>query len=389
METPGHPRILILSASVGSGHIRAAAAIESALAQIAPEAAVTNVDVLQLTNNVFRRAYGAGYFRAAQRTPNLVGMMYDYLDRPIDGRFTTRARLAFERLNFTRLHRLLTDQPWDLAINTHFLPSHLIARLCRNQTVLFPQVTVVTDFDVHGMWIHDSCERYFLATEEGKANVVAGGVPAEKAVVTGIPIDPRFAEPRDRTEIIRRLGLSTDRPIILQMAGKFGVGSAEKIHQMICDVEHPLQIITVTGKNADAKESLLQMDCHPRHYRRILGYSNQMHDLLAAADIVGTKPGGLTTSECLASGCAMIVVEPIPGQEDRNADYVLENGCAIKVNNLASLTYKLNSLLSDPQKLQRMRAAALQCARPRAAFDIAAQCVELVESRASAAWRNM
>jgi len=374
------PRILILSASVGSGHIRAATALQTALGRMLPDARIAHVDVLQFTNAAFRRAYGAGYFRAAQSVPRLVGMLYDFLDQPGDAGVTARARLAFERMNFTRLTKILTHQPWDLAINTHFLPAALIARLSRNGSVHYPQATVVTDYDVHGMWIHEPCEKYFLATPECRANVIADGVSPERASVTGIPIDPVFAEPRDRMQTIRNLGLAVDRPIVLQLAGGFGIGSIERIHHSICQIERPLQIVAVAGKNEPARDAMASMDCHPRHQRRILGYTDQMHEFLLAADVVVSKPGGLTTTESLASGCAMLIVEPIPGQEDRNADYLLENGCGIKVNNLSSLTLKLSSLLNDPEKLARMRQNALDCSRPRAAFDIAEQCIELLHS---------
>jgi processive 1,2-diacylglycerol beta-glucosyltransferase len=375
---PSRPRVLILSASVGSGHIRAAKAIESAFNISYPEVAVTHVDVLQLTNGAFRKAYGAGYFRAAQHAPNLIGMLYDFLDRAGEAGATTPARHAFERLNFYRLKRLLAAQQWDLVINTHFLSAAMIAYLRRGGVVDFPQVTVVTDYDVHGMWIHQPCERMFVSTEESRINAIAEGVPAEQLSVTGIPIDPLFAENRDRAAIIAQLGLIPDRPIVLQMAGGFGVGSVEKIHQMILDVEQPIQIIAVAGKNEAVRETMANMPAPPRHSRTILGYTTQMHELFCAADVLISKPGGLTTSECLASGCAMIIAEPIPGQEDRNADFLLESGCALKVNNLASLTLKLQSLLADPSRLAEMRQKARQSGKPRAAFDVAKICNELL-----------
>ena len=373
------PRIAILSASVGAGHVRAAQAIESALGELLPDATIAHVDALDLTNGAFRRAYGAGYFRAVERAPRFVGWMYDFLDHPNDHGAATRTRQLFERLNFTRLTRLLTEHPWDLAICTHFLPAALLARLRRRELVQFPHAVVVTDFDVHGMWITRPCERFFVATDEAKANLAALQVDERDIRVTGIPIDPRFGGALDRGEAIARNDLAADRPIVLQLAGGFGIGSIERIHRSICQIVRPLQIVVVTGRNSGAAEALASVDHHPRHRRSILGYSTRMHELLRAADVVVTKPGGLTTAESLASGCPMVIAEPIPGQEDRNADFLLENGCAIKVNNLSSLTYKLSSLLEDQSRLARMRAAAMRCARPGAAHDVAASCVQLLQ----------
>jgi processive 1,2-diacylglycerol beta-glucosyltransferase len=351
------PRIVMLSASVGSGHVRAAKAIESALSELLPNATIAHVDVLNLTNPVFRRAYSAGYFRVVENAPHLVGMMYDMLDRPDDRGAGAKARLAFERLNFSRLIRFLLGRPWDLAISTHFLPPAILSWLRRTERMSFPQVTVVTDFDVHGMWINRPCERYFLATQETKTNAIAADVEAGRIDVTGIPIDPRFARMPSRTDARVRLGLSMDRPVVLQMAGGFGVGSIEGIYRSICKVQSPLQMVVVAGKNEEAKKRIEQIPVPAVHASQVLGYQTNMHEWMAAADVIVSKPGGLTTAESLACGCAMVIVEPIPGQEDRNADFLLENGCAIKINNLASLTHKLAALLNDPDRLtQRVRA---------------------------------
>jgi processive 1,2-diacylglycerol beta-glucosyltransferase len=373
------PHIVILSASVGSGHVRAAKAIESALSSQLPDATIAHVDALELTNGAFRRAYGAGYFRAARSAPRFVGWMYDFLDHPNDHGAATITRQFFERMNFTRLSKLLTDQPWDLAICTHFLPAALIAQMRRRELIRFPQAVVVTDFDVHGMWISRPCERFFVATEEARANLTAQDVDEREIQVTGIPIDPIFSVSLEKSQAIRRLELATDRPIVLQMAGGFGIGSVERIHRSILQIQRPLQVVVVTGRNADAGAALASMDHDPKHKRKILGYTSQMHELLNAADVVVTKPGGLTAAESLASGCPMVIAEPIPGQEDRNADFLLENGCAVKVNNLASLSHKLGSLLDDPIRMGQMRVAAIRCARPRAAFDVAAGCIQLLK----------
>ncbi len=252
VEERPRPRIVILSASVGSGHLRAAQAIESALGTLLPDATIAHVDALDLTNRPFRRAYGAGYFRVVERAPRLVGWMYDFLDHPSDQGAATRTRQFFERLNFTRLSKLLTEEPWDLAVCTHFLPAALIARLRKRELVNFPQAVVVTDFDVHGMWISRPCERFFVATEEAKANLQSQEIDGRDIQVTGIPIDPHFSERLDRSEAIRRCGLSEDRMIVLQLAGGFGVGSIERIHRSICDIQRPLQIVVVTGRNESA-----------------------------------------------------------------------------------------------------------------------------------------
>src|SRR5262245_54729274 len=163
------PRILVLSASVGAGHLRAAQAVELALQETAPDAVVRNVDVLQLTNAAFRRLYGKAYLDIVNKAPHLLGYMYDMLDRPRRPNSTRdRLRVAVERMNLGKFIQLLTQEHWDLAVCTHFLPAEIIASLRKKGRLELPQLTVTTDFETHRLWVNQPCERYFTATEEGE-----------------------------------------------------------------------------------------------------------------------------------------------------------------------------------------------------------------------------
>ena len=166
--------------------------------------------------------------------------------------------------------------------------------------------------------------------------------------------------------------------MVLQLAGGFGVGPITEIHRAILAVKNPLEIVVVTGRNAEARQNLEPIPCPRRHRRKILGFTTEIDELMAAADLVVSKPGGLTTSETLARGAAMVVVDPIPGQETRNSDYLLENGAAIKVNNLSTAAHKIDQLLEEPGRLDTIRANARRIARPRAAFDVVEKSLELV-----------
>jgi processive 1,2-diacylglycerol beta-glucosyltransferase len=375
------PRILILYASVGGGHGRAAQAVELALRELCPLSQTTSVDVLDLANPLFRRVYGRGYFDLIAAAPHLIGYLYDRLDMPLRRweRTFDRIRLGAQGMNLRQLVHLLTRQPWDLAINTHLLPAECIANLRRAGRIHFPQVTVTTDFDTHRLWFNPPCEHYFTATEEGRNNLAAWGISLEQISATGIPIHPAFSRPVDPSECKRRLGLCDDLPVVLQMSGGVGFGPIAKIHRELLEVSRPLQLLVVTGRNSEARRKLEMIPCPDRHRRIVFGFTDRMDELMSATDIVVSKPGGLTTSESLASSCAMIVVDPIPGQETRNSDYLLENGAAIKVNNLASLGHKLTLLLTEPGRLHTMQSAARNLSRPGAAFDIARHCLNLLQ----------
>lgn len=378
MIPPMH--IIILSASVGAGHLRAAQAVELALKQSHPTAQVQNLDVLTLTNAAFRRFYGSAYIDLVNKAPHILGYMYDMMDKPSRSgkNRTDRFRLAWEKLNLKKFIDLICHQKPDLVINTHFLPAEIIASLRKRGQCDVPQVTVTTDFETHRLWVNQPCDHYFTATEEGAIGLTAWGIPRDDITVSGIPIHPVFAQEKDRSAVLKRQGLTGDRPIIMQSAGGFGVGPIAKIYKSLLDIQRPLEIVVVTGKNAAAKEQLSEIPIPKRHRAKILGFTDQMDELMCAADLVVSKPGGLTTSETLARGAAMVIVDPIPGQESRNSDFLLENSAAIKVNNLASLGFKIENLLSEPRRLEQLKANAKRLGHPRAAFDVVEKSLEML-----------
>jgi processive 1,2-diacylglycerol beta-glucosyltransferase len=370
-------RVLVLSASVGAGHLRAAQAVELALRQLDPTALVKNVDVLSLTNAAFRQIYGKAYLDLVNKAPHVLGYFYDLMDKPRSrARKSDRLRLVVEKLNMTPFLRFIKQEPWDIVVNTHFLPAELIASLRRKRKLDTPQFTVTTDFETHRLWVNQPCDHYFTATDEGAAYLQHWGVPVADTTVTGIPIHPAFREPRERTACLNRLGLRGDRPIMLQLAGGFGVGPIAQIYRGILAIEHPLEIVVVTGRNSEARDELEETAPPVRHRVKVLGFTDQMDELMAVADVVITKPGGLTTSETLARGAAMAIVNPIPGQESRNSDFLLENGAAIKINNIATLPVKLNLLLQDAARLRSLKDNARRLGRPHAAFDVASRALE-------------
>jgi processive 1,2-diacylglycerol beta-glucosyltransferase len=234
-----------------------------------------------------------------------------------------------------------------------------------------PQFTVTTDFETHRLWVNQPCDHYFTATEEGAAYLQHWGVPAADTSVTGIPIHPNFSQPPQRARCLERQGLLGEHPVILQLAGGFGVGPIEQIYRGILAIEVPVELVVVTGRNERAKEELVAVERPRRHRVKILGFTDQMHELMAVADLVISKPGGLTTSETLARGAAMAIVNPIPGQESRNSDFLLENGAAVKINNIATLATKLTPLLRDGTRLEQLKRNAQRLGKPQAAFDVA------------------
>ncbi len=384
---PGRPRVLILSASVGTGHLRAAEALAEALRRTVPGALIRTADVLQLSTSVFRFCYGQMYLNLIRHAPTLLGYIYNRIDRPIrlESRRWYRLRVWLERMQMRPFLGLLASEPWDLVINTFFLPAEIIASLRLRGRFSAPQTMVVTDFESHRNWVVQPCDRIFTATKEAAGYLEYFGVPHAATSVTGIPVHPAFGEPQDRTACLARFGLRGDRPVVLLLTGGHDPGDTEAPYRALLEAQTPLEIVTVTGHNEKTRSVLAGVTPPRRHRGVVLGFTDRMHELLAVADLVVTKPGGLTVSEALARGVGLVLIHPIPGQEERNSDYLLEEGAAVKANHLPTLPLKVDDLFRHPGRLEQLQANARRLGRPRAAFDIVEQSLQLIRQPATAA----
>ncbi|MEP6902266.1 MAG: glycosyltransferase [Actinomycetota bacterium] len=371
-------KVLILSAAVGAGHLRAAEALEKAFKQLNAAEEVKNIDVLNYTNPLFRRLYGKAYLDMVNTMPEVLGWLYDSLDKPWENE---RRRFALDRLNTQPFINLLHKEKPDLAVCTHFLPSEIISWLKAKKKIDFPQAIVVTDFDAHALWLCHHFEQYFVALDETKIHLEKIGIPPDKITVTGIPIDPLFAATKDKQAMREKYDLKKDKLTILVSAGGFGVGNIEHLLLALADLQTPSQIVAICGRNEDLKIKLENLAIEKLNNERVtfkpIGFTTEMDEYMSAADLIVGKPGGLTTSEALAKGLVFVVVNPIPGQEERNSDHLLEKGCAIKCNNLPVLAYKIDELVKDKVRFEMMKANVLKFARPNAAFEITKKLLKL------------
>jgi processive 1,2-diacylglycerol beta-glucosyltransferase len=375
-------RVLVLSASAGAGHLRAAEAIEKAIRIRGLASDVQHIDVLKFTNKVFRHLYSKAYIDLVNNAPEVLGWLYDHLDDPAKN---DPIRLAFDRLNANPFIRYLKRYQPNIAVCTHFLPSGIISSLKGEEKVKVLNTVVVTDFDVHAMWLCRHVEQYFVAMEETKVHLKALGVPESLVTISGIPIDPVFAGPRDKNAMRRKHGLEPDRFTILVSAGGFGVGPVGYLMQALAQLRHPARVIAVCGRNEALKAELAETIRHLKKSSAVsftlVGFTTEMDELMTAADLFVGKPGGLTTSEALAKGLPMVVINPIPGQEERNSDHLLEQGAAIRCNNLPALAYKIDSLIETPGKLAQMEKSSRSMGKPDAAFTVVDRLEALCNSR--------
>jgi len=374
------PRVLLLSASSGAGHVRAAQALEKAFAARG-DCVVEHIDAIKYVSKLFQNLYDKTYISMVRNAPELMGVLYERTDQPWRH---PRRRLALDRLNAQPMIRMLQRVQPDLCVATHFLPAEILAWLIAKKKLQAKNAIVVTDYDVHAMWLCRTVSRYYVAIPEALEYLAGIGVPREIIRVTGIPIDPLFAKPVDRSTAHARLKLDPAAPIILLAAGGYGVGPVEQLVQDLLALQKPWQLVAIAGKAEKVKKRLDEIAHSAGSLRsgnaRLVpvGFTTEMDQYMAAADLLVGKAGGLTTSEALARNLPMALIEPIPGQEFRNADHLLENGAAIRCNNLPAAAWKIAKLMDDPARLTALREATAQMARPNAAADIAEDALRLL-----------
>ncbi|MGH9821396.1 MAG: MGDG synthase family glycosyltransferase [Pyrinomonadaceae bacterium] len=357
-----------MSASVGNGHTIAAESLKKAfqIKNLARE--VRHEDVLNFTNPLFRRLYGKAYIDLVNNMPEFLGWVYDQLDEPWKNE---KRRLFFDKLNTQSLVKMVRDYAPDWIVCTHFLPAEIVSDLKAKQRLDCPQAIVVTDFDMHALWLCRNYEHYFVALDETRVYLETLGFPSEKISVCGIPIDSVFSESKTKAAMREKYRLDPEMPTVILSLGGFGVGKIDTLLDPLKAVKRPMQVLAMCGKNEELKKDLEATTSDSIVKIIPVGYTKEMDEYMSASVLIVGKPGGLTTCEALAKGLVFVIVNPIPGQEERNSDHLLENGVAIRSNNPTTLGYKIENLLNDPEKLNRMRDNALAFARPRAAFDIA------------------
>lgn len=365
-----HRNILLLSVSAGAGHVRAAEALRTCAEANLPDTTVTHLDVMDFVSAGFRKLYTDSYLSLVERLPAVWGYLYQATNEVAPDSKMQKLRRAVERLSTRPLRQEIRARRPDAILCTHFLPAEILSRMIRKDDCDCPVWVQVTDFDLHGMWVHAGMRGYFAANEEVAFRMAAHGIAAEAIHVTGIPIMPAFSSPPQRTQCAAEYGLDPARTTILLMGGGAGLGSLDKVAEQLLAIPGNFQLIVLAGRNAEALASLQQIAA--RHPGRLFpqGFTNRVESLMACADLVVTKPGGLSTSECLAMGLPMILNSPIPGQEERNADYLLEQGAALKACDAVTLEYRIRLLLGDPARLAKMRENAIALGRPDAASKV-------------------
>ncbi len=380
-------RILIATVTAGAGHLAAAAALDEAWRAFRPGDVVERLDLVKFFSPLHRKIVSDGYVKIVEHAPELWGLMFGKTDNTKVAEKFNRLKRVFPSKSRGLFARYVRQLEPDAVVCTHYLPLETLGQMRlkgqkdgAREAVPPLIVSVVTDFEAHALWMESSVDLYCVATEETKARLVARGAPAENILATGIPISAKFSTRADPRSVRQTLGLRDDQPIILVLSGGFGMGPIGSILSELDKVPAMFQVVAVAGRNEELRCELAVRDF--KHPTRVLGYASNMHELMAIADLIISKPGGLTTSEVLAMGRPLFIVNPIPGQEAANSDFLLEHGAAAKVNRVEDLPFKMEQLLGS-RKLVEMARAARGLGRPDAARRICEEVVKRIQARSS------
>jgi len=362
-------RVLIIYATGGMGHVKAAAAVEQAFNNKYPDVEIKNVDVIDYAATIYRKVFVDGYNYVSAKYPDTWGWLYRGFNKKSRQKLPTMiSQLAIEG-NFIPFVKKFNP---DFIVSTHPLPMMMISASKRKEVINIDSSMVLTDFGCHSFWIDSWVNYYFVATEEVKKCLQGYKVKSENIAVTGIPIELKFAKELNRQEIIKKLGLNPKIPTLLIVGGQFEFASLQKIIAGIKQVhKQNVQFLVVAGRDKELNDALAASDLKKDLQIKIFGFVNNMEELMTAADLIFSKAGGLTVSECLAKGLPMVINKVIPGQEEDNLDYLVKNEAAIRATTFDEIIEQVNRLLGDPQKIASMKGNCLKLGRPHSAEALA------------------
>jgi processive 1,2-diacylglycerol beta-glucosyltransferase len=357
-------KAIIISAPIGSGHVRAGQAVGAALQSIDPAATVVYANVFDFFPAFIGNSVLAIYLKILSIFPQLYGMAYAFgntsrlalIGRQLISRFLARQMLAY----------IKSLEP-DVIICTHATPAGLVADLLHRGELTSPAVAIVTDFIVHRLWIYPEITHYCVANEELRQELLANGIPLHRSTASGIPVAAGFAG-ADAIAGAEASGLGHALPTIMIMGGGAGLLPMEDLIRALNSLEQRIRIIAVCGSNQKMSACLSKMANSIKHRLIVYNFVENIAELMAASDLLVTKPGGLTSAEALCCGLPLIIYRPIPGQEAENAKRLIQHGSALQADTPAALTSIVGMLLTEQERLAQMRQHSRAISKPDAAM---------------------
>lgn len=370
-------RVLFISAPIGSGHLRAAQAVGRVLGNKTAQIEIEFANVFDFFHPLLGKAILKFYLKILQVFPDLYAGAYNWGNNSRQALFF---RNIISKYLAKRMYTYIERIEPAAIVCTHATPAGLVAYLVRKKQITVPAFAIITDFVVHRMWVHEGFTQYFVAHDEMRNYLYCHGVEFNNSQVCGIPVDQKFTMWTDRKNTLKKLKLYGNIKTILVMGGGSGVLPMDEIVSLCDRMEMPLQILAVTGNNISIYTKLKKMQPMLRSYLHIYHYVDNVHEMMAVADILISKPGGMTSAEALCMGLPMLIYRPIPGQEEANTDYLIQQQVAIRADSLSQLTTILQQLLKEPQQLLQLSQKAKALGMTNAASRIADFIISKIEA---------
>ncbi|MDQ0202754.1 MGDG synthase family glycosyltransferase [Pectinatus haikarae] len=359
--------ILIVTASIGSGHNKAAAAVNNELKNRYPSAKINVVDFMSPETAYLNDLLKEIYLKMLDFIPALYEFLYNFTSGRMKGSSIQVLLAYFMKHNMASI---IEKYRADIIICTHPFPCAAASYLKSKKKTDAMLFTVVTDFCLHQIWIYKNVDMYFIAHEGLKQELLERGIGAERVAVTGIPINKVFSEQFDKNALLTKFELNNNTPIILIMGGGLGLGSVKYALEALENLAMPMQILVVAGANISLWSEVNCHIAHSRHLIKVWGYSHNINELMAISTLLISKPGALTISEAMARELPMVLHAPIPGPESENATYLADNGVAIWVQKKEHISETVKEILTDKERLLWMKQNARNLKEPYAASKI-------------------
>ena len=398
-------KVLIFSATTGGGHMRAANAIKEYIMAKQPDSVVRIEDTIEYASPFLNKAVTEGYVYMATKTPKMYGTFYKTIDKETPMNKTFEIAVKQYRKKFMPM---IYDFAPDIIVATHPIGTEMASAIKIKENINIPIISIVTDFAAHQTYVSDGVDAYIVSSAEMIGQMMLRGVDGDKIFPYGIPVKQEFFKRIDKKTAMESEGLNPDVPTILIMAGSFGVTDVLKVYHKIVKSPCDFQIVAITGKNEKLYEtfvkylskltlnntlfefdlqkpegfkSSMKLSRHKKPFKptKLLYYTNEVEKYMQIADLIVTKPGGLTVSESIATGLPMGIFKAIPGQEEQNADYLIRNGMAVRIEKTNQCTQTITDLLSHPQKLEQMRQSIKKCSCGNSSEHIYGLMQELIE----------
>ena len=351
-----------------SGHRQGAVAISKSLKSLDPDCEVLSINGFGYTYPLMEKIINTAYMGVIKRAPKIWEYLYD---NPKVIKFSEKWKQSIHKSSHKKLKPLIDEFKPDVVVCTQAFPCGMVADYKMTHQLPLKIIGVLTDYAPHLYWLHEGVDYYVVPSQEACERYVKEGVPQERIKIFGIPIRMKFSEKTDRNNIAKKLGLDLNIPAILIMGGGQGLGPMKEAVKDLVRLERPLQLIVICGTNVKLVNWIKKIQRKTSKKIIFYDYASNVDELMEVSTLIVTKPGGMTTSECLAKGLPMVIVDPIPGQEERNSQFLVNQGIAVRVDDKRHIAHEINKLLDHPKQLAAMKQAALKNGKPMAAENIA------------------